>query len=47
MTDPDIATRTTDSVESPTQPTRDAEPGFDDGLVHDHGWACSERGAPA
>ncbi len=23
------------------------EPGFDDGLVHDHGWACRERGAPA
>jgi hypothetical protein len=24
----------------------DADHGFDDGLVHDHGWACRERGAP-
>ena len=23
------------------------EPDFDDGLVHDHGWACRERGAKA
>ena len=23
------------------------DPGFDDGLVHDHGWACRERGVPA
>ena len=23
------------------------EQDYDDGLVHDHGWACSERGAPA
>ena len=24
-----------------------SEPGYDDGLGHDHGWACRERGAPA
>ncbi len=36
------------STNSPAQPqSRDPEPDFDDGLVHDHGWACRERGAPA
>ncbi|SDB38519.1 hypothetical protein [Belnapia rosea] len=24
-----------------------ADDGYDDGLVHDHGWACSERGRMA
>ena len=28
-------------------PTGFAEPGYDEGLVHEHGWACGERGAPA
>ena len=32
----------------PTPPAHnDDEPGFDYGLVHNHGWACSERGSPA
>ncbi len=31
----------------PAQTTHyDDMSGFDDGLVHNHGWACSERGAP-
>lgn len=28
-------------------PTNVAEPDYDEGLVHEHGWACGERGAPA
>lgn len=27
-------------------PTNVAEPDYDEGLVHEHGWACRERGAP-
>ena len=28
-------------------PTNVAGPDYDEGLVHEHGWACGERGAPA
>ena len=28
-------------------PTNVAELDYDGGLVHEHGWACGERGAPA
>lgn len=37
---------TSDTQDTAPAPVRE-EPGFDDGLVHDHGWACSERGEMA
>ena len=39
----------TDTPASPSETSRPSapEPQFDDGIDHNHSWACSERGAPA
>ena len=53
MTDRNVDVETMDlgrDINSPDRNRQTAfeyEPGFDDGLVHDHGWACRERSAPA
>ena len=40
-----LDTTTPAETSRPAQPFE--APDFDDGLVHDHGWACSDRGTQA
>jgi hypothetical protein len=42
------ANNTDQTNNNPAQPgPRESDRDYDDGLVHNHGWACRERGAPA